>query len=1340
MKSENVFYKKGVWMNHITLKLRMAMRCILLSIVASLSICGFLFGDDENIDNSDSVFLTEQVAGDVAAQSKKGNRTLTAGTLDTTYNSGSGEEAGFLDLTNEISPGLPAGSVEAVLQNSDGSYFVLADNGLPAHYVGATNSYLVKFDSNDLQDETFGGGAFVTISGMKQACDMTMTQQGNLVVVGQANYPAGMVVCLNPTSGAIIWTVTFDGNDFDYNFTVAQQPNGRIIIAGATYNGANIPSLIALNPFTGHVDITFGDNGYYKDSSGNGYAIDSMAIDTDGYIYFILQDGSTNARTYKLSADGTTVLWTSATSMYSTDIVDCNVVLDQQGNVVVATGGGNGGPIIHLTRYSSIDGTVLASCNLDGLTTGLGYPYVRSLLIDQTSSTGNLILIGYDGNPTPSFPFVMRVLPDLSGLDTSFNSLDSYPGVQPIEVTDPSSDGGNWTDGFISPNGKITIGGFAIITSSVINKPYLMRLYGNDSVGEHLPDVSGAGTAGTIDTGFGVDGYIDFQSISGSLAGLTPQVVLPISNGYQYVAFTNGTLIRLTNGNVLDTTFGDGGFAQGGNSGVHSMFMDGNGCLVLAGSYEDGPFNIGWIMRYLAGDSGLLDTSFSPIAGYVNITNFVGTVAVQQTLARYILAGQVTVTDVGYNGVLYAYTDTGAVDTTFGNSGVYDTGITSQISGLISDEYDRLIFAYVNPNNNTVNITRLTASGELDLTFGNSIEGGYSGTILNVLSADDSTQVRLAFDAAGNIVVAAHNSFNNAGTMYYDVAVAAYENGTGAVSVYDAYPVFGPPIPTNIILSDLIASADGNILISGSFVDSSPMWVACGAAIGGINSTYFNPDGSPAGIMLFDFDTAGTVTKRNLNSIAIYPDGEISMVGTETDTANSPTVTPFMSRAFYTPYTTQEIICQDSLPIGTNDPTFGVTNNFDNGITFFATATADSGCDQYAQAIALQDDNNIVVAFNGQTVDSGPNQIIINIFDVDGLLNTNFNPEASSPCAPGQAIVLDVFDNQYVQDMMTFSVNGINKAILVGYATSDVLNTDNSLLMQYDLTLSSPGLDSDFGGYNGNPVGVCVSSSSSQAFTVGRQSMGRIIVGGVTPSVDAPTRGLLQAYTSNGLLDQSFGLQGYFIQGNTGIYTTAIDSQDRVLVAYYDGDGDVVVARILADGSDLDSSFNSTMTPGTYSVSFDGSFNSDTNFKIALDQSGNIFVVAIINSGTAIVLNILDNNGNYLTSAQYNGSTFGSLHNFTITQLLITANATFEDEFIVIVGYDQVAGPADQIMVASFSLAGGEINTNALFNTAETPGYIKYAVGFSPSTQQTSHAIIHPDGRIIIAGSTEDIP
>jgi uncharacterized delta-60 repeat protein len=822
--------------------------------------------------------------------------------------------------------------------------------------------------------------------------------------------------------------------------------------------------------------------------------------------------------------------------------------------------------------------------------------------------------------------------------------------------------------------------------------------------------------SGNIDTNFGIDGQLNLTELLAQLpnptnyVGANPVAILPMADGSQYVSFNvpdparYSFIAKFTNDNVLDTSYGTNGISGSTIFGLNSMMMDGSGRLLI--SCDTGrDYNL--IYRYVAG-------------GIDNFPNGTGLFVagggkktiLQQSMGRYVING---LTTENY-GALYAFNESGYTDTTFNanaeNPGVFQFDTQTPINAVVADEYDRLIFATRNPNDSIIYITRLTSTGQVDITFGDN----NSGSIATTITDATTDSIFITLDAAGNIVVI--------NKIEATIACACYENTIGTTEVYSLL-LDNSTVTANATITDLIATADGNILLSAWLSDEGDMWVARITSAGLLDTTGFNANlayGNVAGFMQFSFDNAATV--RNLNSIAIYPDGTISMVGTETD---SLVVTAFMSRAYNTPDTTQESICLTSQPVGSNDTTLGIQTPPANAFFFAATVETAEFTNQYPQAIALQDDETIVVAIDGQVDRRGSSGIYLNVFGVDGLLDTSFNSTASSPLIPGQALVLNMFENQYVRDMMTFTTtDGVHKAILAGYASNSILNCNNSLLMQYNLDAAS--LDTDFGGFNGDSLGVAVGTGPSQSFVVGRQSTGRILLSGYDQSRG---NGLVQAYTNIGKLDMSFGAAGYFYQGNSEIYVSVVDSQDRLLIAYYDA-GNLVIARILSDGSGLDQTFGIDGTILIDYVTNEEELTSNNSFRIVLDEDDNIFVVSVLSTleGLVIAVGQTDPDAQevFVISSSFFSYDFGgTLTDFTIGKLLIN-----QDGNLVIAGTDATTILITQVTIDEEVF----IVLDQDFNTADTPGYLRYNISDDGSLedQLILDGLVHPDGRYIFVG------
>jgi len=1232
----------------------------------------FIAGDNSPTAASAHPYLTQLVNADIVTKVSQSATSLgAAGALDTTFNP-AGSTPGFMNLNTELQTTVfpTATTIYSLLQKTNGSYYVAGSS--------STNSYVTLMSDDDVQDATFG---LVTIagSGKTNASSMLLAQDGNLLVAGAGlgTFGSGWIVSLNPTTGAVVSAFAPTATLYSH-YAIAQQSTGRILVAGI-FSG--VGEIIAYNSVTGALDTTFGSNGYYV-ATGYG-AINSMILDASDNIYFIANDISNNAKVIKLTPSGSGAAsgWTVPTvTANSTLAINNHLAFNQAGNIV-AVAVDTTTPRIVLKTITASSGSAGAAFNLAVGSTGITTPKVTAIMVDLNTSPGKVILAGFDDQAT-DIPFILRTNTGVTALDTTFNSSGANPGVQPYNTL-TSGVTTNWYAGMINANGKITVAGYA----SALAKPYVMRVYGDQFKAEYLPTVT-AGTQGTIDTNFGTSGQVLLASLSGGgpLAGLTARVVLPTTSWQYYIAFTSGALIRLTNGAALDTSFGGTGFGSNSSAGVLSMMIDGSNRLVLAGATG----GAGWVNRYNAGLS-TLDTTFnSAVATTLSSLECINVNEIkQQTLGRYIMVGRKTDTP---EGAVFACTSTGAIDTTFNSSGTpgyYGTGVDSSVYALAIDQYDRIIIAYRNNDSTAVDVVRLTSAGQLDTSFNS------TGTVTSAITAATSdAQVRVVIDYAGNIIVAAKTT---PGISFRGLSTT----GTNVYSQLDISTI----ITATPVLTDLIATADGKVLLSGYQSGNNSMWVARVTVAGALDTTFGGGDG----IMTFTFN-GSTATSRRVNAIDMYGDGQIAMVGIETV---SGITYPYLSMAYDNPYTAQVSQGPDSQPIGTNDVTLGAssTTATNLGVTFFASSGADATSGQVARAIALQDDANIMVAVDGGSAGAAtPSNIFLKMFNIDGVANTTFGTS-------GQQTVLTTYQNQYVQDMVTFTtVDGIHKAILAGYGYSSTLGQTGSLLLQYNL--DTHALDSTFGGFNGEVQGVCF-GDGKQLNVIGTQSNGRIIAGGL----DQNNNGLLLGYTANGKLDTSFGNDGYQSTntGTTGIYTHAIDTQNRVVIAYRDTTANnVFIARFLADGSGLDTSFSGD---GLLDTSLVVGSSGNNNMRIAVDSSNNIAIVVVNAAGNVVTVNSYDSSGTTPTTYVLPIS----VTTFVISRLLIDANGK-----VVVVGYDTTG--SDQVVIARTTTAKTALDTTTFNTSGAIPGCLKYAVA-SGVVQVATYAIIHPDGRIIVVGS-----
>lgn len=207
-----------------------------------------------------------------------------SGTIDTSFLTGTGFNS----------------YVQTIFLNSDGKYLVA---GSFVSYNGDTSKIsITKLNIDGTPDTTFNAGTGITGNSTKYIKNIIEQSDGKLVCTGDFNVFAGQnnfnIVRLN-SNGSLDNTFN-SGSGFDsYVEDMAQQPNGKLIIAGAfqNYNGASANYIIRLNE-NGDRDTSFS-----PPSSINGF-ITAIDLQEDGKVVCVGNFTTPNERVLRLNSDG----------------------------------------------------------------------------------------------------------------------------------------------------------------------------------------------------------------------------------------------------------------------------------------------------------------------------------------------------------------------------------------------------------------------------------------------------------------------------------------------------------------------------------------------------------------------------------------------------------------------------------------------------------------------------------------------------------------------------------------------------------------------------------------------------------------------------------------------------------------------------------------------------------------------------------------------------------------------------------------------------------------------------------------------------------------------------
>ena len=354
-----------------------------------------------------------------------------------------------------------------------------------------------------------------------------------------------------------------------------------------------------------------------------------------------------------------------------------------------------------------------------------------------------------------------------------------------------------------------------------------------------------------------------------------------------------------------------------------------------------------------------------------------------------------------------------------------------------------------------------------------------------------------------------------------------------------------------------------------------------------------------------------------------------------------------------------------------------------------------------------------------------------------GSLDTaGFN---ASGTYPGKVItdadyVLDPGDD-YISYVKGLAVQSDGKIVAVGYAGG---GWHDFAVARYktDGTLDTASF------HSGGTIPGVVNTGFTEKFGYGAEanavaidSSGNIVVAGGANDSSAQWYFALARYNkSDGSLDTTFNsgggqpgtvmMQIATTASDDRAYALAIQTNGMIVLAGYSNDGAkkvIAVARYKADGSGLDTGFNTT---GIVTQAF-GTNDSVAN-AIAIQADGKIVVGGYSKSGSAIVFTLMRLSG-----------TDGSLDtSFGTGGIVTTAIGTLDDEInalalqsdgkIVAVGYSE--GSQYSFAVARYT-TGGVLDT-----TFNSTGTVTTDIG--TSNDEATAVAIDSSGRIVTAGYT----
>jgi uncharacterized delta-60 repeat protein len=295
-------------------------------------------------------------------------------------------------------------------------------------------------------------------------------------------------------------------------------------------------------------------------------------------------------------------------------------------------------------------------------------------------------------------------------------SLDPTFGTNGIVITDLGSNTDSGNAVILQSDGKIIMAGSAQLDAAnpFHRTPIIVRYHSN----------------GTVDTSFGAGGGIitEVGSFSGSKIAIQSDGKLIVAGSSQ----GDFALARYNSNGSLDTSFGQNGiatlhFLDDSSERCSDVAIQSDGRIILAGYQEIGNFVYYAIARF--NNDGTPDTTFNTngieIVDFPNNRYNYGKAVEIQADGKIIMSGSFTDND-GYGPKisLARFNEDGSLDNTFGVQGTVTTGFANfqNNTGALALQADgRILVAGISFNTtDDLAVARFNSNGALDTTFGGS--------------------------------------------------------------------------------------------------------------------------------------------------------------------------------------------------------------------------------------------------------------------------------------------------------------------------------------------------------------------------------------------------------------------------------------------------------------------------------------------------------------------------------------------------------------------------------------------------------------------------------------------
>jgi uncharacterized delta-60 repeat protein len=616
-------------------------------------------------------------------------------------------------------------AVSAVAVQSDGKLVIAgtASNGLNSDVL------ILRLNSDGTPDAAFGEAGTVTFNSSANASDagkaLAVQLDGKIIVAGAASNGVdndALILRLNSdgtldTTFGVGGVTTFNGGGSDAANGLAIRSDGKIVISGQSFNGANNDCLVIRLNSDGSPDTTFGTAGVFLYNGGGSDICNAVAVSSDGRTaavgrtsvgtnndVLVIRLHSNGSRDLSFSADGVATFNSGANGGDAGNAA----AIQPDGKILVAGQTFNGSNSDALVlRYSTV-GTLDPAFGTDGVVTfnsgANGDDAFRAM---RLQTNGAVVVAGQGANIRNHDILIARM-----NRDGTFDTTFSTDGITRYNGVADGEDSGNAVA--LQPDGKIVVAGTSF---NGRNNDALVLRFAAD---------------GGLDLSFSEDGAVRFKGKANpedaaNAVALQPDGKIIVAGTIFNGANNDVLVLRLSPRGKFDATFnGDGvvTFNSGldGSDIARAAAVQADGRIVVAGASFNGTNNDVLVLRLNAG--GNPDTTFSGngivrFNGAADGDDIGHAVALQPD-------GKIVVAGTSFNGlhtdvIVVRFMSDGTPDGTFGVGGaaVYDSGRDDAGRAVAVQPDGRIVVAGTSFNglNNDALVLRFTAAGLLDTTF-----------------------------------------------------------------------------------------------------------------------------------------------------------------------------------------------------------------------------------------------------------------------------------------------------------------------------------------------------------------------------------------------------------------------------------------------------------------------------------------------------------------------------------------------------------------------------------------------------------------------------------------------